>query len=116
MSSNVEVLDLSHCFWLPEDTFFNGFFSSELKNLTELNVLDTKLSLVSVILQVMPQCQGLTKLSVNILEPTWEDFYKKLQGFPATYKENFKKITDLKLYTLDCSSPYIWILLFNILG
>jgi hypothetical protein len=115
-SSNVSVLVLSHCFWLPEDTLLEGCFSSELKNLIELNVLDTQLSFISVLLKVMPQCQGLTKLSVDIHEQTWSSLNKKLRGFPDTYKENFKKITHLKLYLNDGSNPYIWLLLFKVLG
>ncbi len=116
MLSNVRVLDLSHCFWLPEASLLNGCFSSELNNLTELNVLDTELSLVSVMMQVMPKCQGLTKLSVNIVEPTWKGFYKKIRDLPDTYTDNFKKITDLKLSVISSKSPFIWILLFNVLG
>lgn len=100
---------MSHCFWLPESSLLNGCFSSELNNLTELNVLDTQLSLVSVMMHVMPKCQGLTKLSCNIVEPTW------FQDLGVPYTDNFKKITDLKL-CVSSSSPIIWFLLFNVLG
>ncbi|XP_046637576.1 uncharacterized protein LOC124315890 isoform X2 [Daphnia pulicaria] len=115
VSSNVRVLDMSHCFWLPETSLLNGCFSSKLNNLTELNVLDTELSLVSVMMHVMPKCQGLTKLSCNIVEPTWKAFHDKIQDLADTYTDNFKKITDLKLCA-SSRSPYIWILLFNVLG
>ena len=116
VSSNISVLDLSHCFWLTEDTLLEGCFSSEMKNLIELNVLDTQLSFVSVLLKVMPHCQGLTKLSVNIPERTWRSLNRKLQGLPETYKENFKKLTHLKLYLLDSSNPFIWLLLLKVLA
>lgn len=117
-ASNVQVLDFSHCFWLPEATLLQSCLSPALNNLKELNVSDTQLSLVSVLLHVLPQCHSLTKLSVNILEPTWEAFNDKLQGVADTYKENFKKLTHLKLYTLDSNSPSpsIWLLFFNVLG
>ena len=87
-----------------------------MKNLIELNVLDTQLSFVSVLLKVMPHCQGLTKLSVNIPERTWRSLNRKLQGLPETYKENFKKLTHLKLYLLDSSNPFIWLLLLKVLA
>lgn len=90
--------------------------SPNLNNLKELNLSDTQLSLTSIILHVLPQCQSLTKLSVNIPEPTWEAFNGKLQGYADTYKENFKKLTHLKLDLLDGSSSLIWLLLFNVLG
>ena len=115
VSLTVQTLDLSHCFWLSEGSLVLGCLS-KLKNLTELNVLDTELSLSSIILHVMPQCKNLTKLAAKLPDPTLEDFNYKLQGFPETYKENFLKLTNLKLQVLDCSSPYIWLLIFNVLG
>ncbi|KAK4001939.1 hypothetical protein OUZ56_003803 [Daphnia magna] len=115
-SANVHVLDFCHCFWLPEATLLQSCLSPNLNNLKELNLSDTQLSLTSIILHVLPQCQSLTKLSVNIPEPTWEAFNGKLQGYADTYKENFKKLTHLKLDLLDGSSSLIWLLLFNVLG
>lgn len=114
VSYTVQVLDLSHCFWFSETSLLGCL--SELENLKELNVLGTKISLVSLILNVIQKCKILLKLSANISEPTWEDFNKKLLGVPESYKENFQKFTELRFYVLDSSSPYIWLLLFNILG
>ncbi|KAI9561536.1 hypothetical protein GHT06_012495 [Daphnia sinensis] len=116
-SCDVHVLDFSHCFWLPEATLLQSCLSPRLSYLKELNLSDTQLSLTSIILHVLPQCQSLTKLSANILEPTWEAFNGKLQGYAAdTFKENFKKLTHLKFYVLDGSSPLIWLLLFRVFG
>lgn len=115
VSHTVQKLDLSFCFWLSEASLVLGCLS-QLKNLTELNVIDTELSLSSIILHVMPKCKCLVKLSVKISEPTWEDFHFKLHGFSESYKENFQKLTDLKFHILDSSSPYIWLLIFNVLG
>lgn len=114
VSVSVQTLDLSHCYWLPETSLLGCL--SELENLRELNVLDTKLSLSSLILNVIPKCKFLLKLSANISEPTWNDFNQKLLGAPDNYKEHFQKFTELNFYVLDSSSPYIWLLLFNILG
>ncbi|XP_057377099.1 uncharacterized protein LOC130698466 [Daphnia carinata] len=115
-SSNVHVLDFSHCFWLPEATLLQSCLSPKLSYLKELSLSDTQLSLASIIIYVLPQCQSLTKLSANIPEHTWEAFHGKLEGCADTYKENFKKLTHIKFYVLHGSSPLIWLLLFNVLG
>lgn len=114
VASTVQVLDLSHCFWLPEASLLGCL--SALENLKELNVLDTELSLTSLILNVIPKCKYLIKLAVNIAEQTWDEFNFKLLGSTERYRDHFQKLTHLRFYVLNSSSPFIWVLLFNVLG
>lgn len=113
VSSHITELDFSHCFWLPSATLINSL--TPLKNLTDLNIADTKLN-VTQLPEIFKHCPQIVRLSVDVVERTWTELVAKIFGINWNHLKNgFKTLQSLRLYILDVAFPDTWLLILRLL-
>ena len=121
VSWTVMSIDVSQCYWFPEDILVS--FLSKLENLTELKATGTKMTL-SHLPTVLEKCQNIKKLEIDISQNSWKSFVSATESCSSegcsdvwsVFKSSFEKLTALKISVTDGGSPDTWMLLFKILG
>jgi len=98
--TTITVFNVNHCYWIPPgDLVLNTML---MRNLEELNVLDTQVTLKKLSL-VFPRCQKITRLSLSLAG------MKSLDDVECTFdwaseecmKECFKRLTHLSIFNFE---------------
>lgn len=96
--SMITVFNADSCYWIPHVVLINNVIL--MKNLEELYVLDTQVSL-SHLSRVFSYCRKITRLSLSLSGlMTLQDIQKKKKSLQRL-KGGFKKLTHLSLFMFE---------------
>jgi hypothetical protein len=109
-SGRVRVLNLSHCYWVPQYLLIEA--SSSMQELEELYIHDTKLDVINLS-QIFKNCSKISKLSMSVANASWKRF--KLSRNPplGALQKGFRQLTFLKIVWFQ--EDQTWILIMRLL-
>ncbi len=64
--------NLNGCYWISSSTLKS--FLIKCRNLKELNIAETKLTISEIVADILPKCSKVTKLSFTLKEGDWLSF------------------------------------------
>jgi len=108
----VKVVDLSHCYWFPAATIVTTLI--HLKNLEELYVKDTKLSLAGIAL-IFQECFFLKKLSIDVKERSWKEYSDTPEWKLFSLRNGIERLSSIH-FCFEGNSYEVWHLIFRVLG